>query len=193
MVSQLLFLKKHLLFSNFLIFSFIVLLIPTFCFSGDSFDQLILDRLSTDKKILNLSGANIGPREAKVLAEMELLTSVETLLLQGNKLSKGTGIVGDGIAATETFALYLGKLPMIVRPHWILPSYLLDKDLKCRIRIYLSENGKLLRSNIFETSGNIEYDNKALLAVKKASPFPELAENIKKRGIDGDIVLGFPL
>ena len=72
METQLTFLKKHLLlFSNFLSFNLIVLLIPTFCFSGDSFDQLILDRLSADKKILNLSGANIGTREAKILAEME--------------------------------------------------------------------------------------------------------------------------
>jgi colicin import membrane protein len=118
---------------------------------------------------------------------------LKKLLLQGNKLSQGTGIVGNGVAATDAFSLYLGRLPMIVKPHWILPSYLIDKDLKCRIRIYLGENGKLLRSNIFETSGNKEYDKKALLAVKKAAPFPELADNIKKRGIDGDIVLGFPL
>ena len=87
MEIQLTFLKKHLLlFSNFFCFNLIVLLIPTFCYSGASFDQLVLDRLSADKKILNLSGANIGPREAKILAEMELLTSVETLLLQGLSL-----------------------------------------------------------------------------------------------------------
>ena len=64
----------------------IALLIPAFCYSGSSFDQLILDRLSADKKTLNLSGTNIGPREARILAEMELLDSVEILLLQGNKI-----------------------------------------------------------------------------------------------------------
>lgn len=119
--------------------------------------------------------------------------SLKKLILQGNKLSKGTSITGSGQGATDAFSIYLGRLPEFVKPHWTLPSYLLDKEHKCRIRIFLSPNGKLIRSEIYESSGNTEYDSRAMAAVKKASPFPQLAEEFKKRGISGDIVLGFPL
>jgi colicin import membrane protein len=118
---------------------------------------------------------------------------LKDLILQGNKLSKGTSITGSGVGASGAFSIYLGRLPMIVKPHWVLPSYLMGKELKCRIRIFVGENGKLLRANIYESSGNEEYDKKALLAVEKAAPFPKLSEQFKARGINGDIVLGFPL
>ena len=118
---------------------------------------------------------------------------LKKLILQGNKISKGTSIVGNGVGASDAFSLYLGRLPTIIKPHWILPSYLIEQNLKCRIRIFLGANGQLIRTKIFETSGNAEYDKKALLAVKKASPFPELAEKFQQRGLNGDIVLGFPL
>ena len=40
---------------------------PVFCYADSSVEQLIQDRLSEDKKTLNLSGANIGTRGAKIL------------------------------------------------------------------------------------------------------------------------------
>jgi colicin import membrane protein len=118
---------------------------------------------------------------------------LQKLILQGNKLSKGSSIFGNGAGSNDSFSLYLGRLPMIIKPHWILPTYLLEKNLKCRIRIFLGSNGQLLKLNIFETSGNTEYDKKALLAVQKAAPFPELADSFQHRAMNGDIVLGFPL
>ena len=64
----------------------VVLLVPEFCFADGGVDQLIRDRLSKDKKTLDLSGARIGPKGAKTLAGMELLSRVENLFLQGNKI-----------------------------------------------------------------------------------------------------------
>ena len=66
--------KHPLKLGHLLYFIFIVLLLPEFCFAGSGFDQLILERLSKDKKTLDLSGAKIGPKEAKILAGMELLS-----------------------------------------------------------------------------------------------------------------------
>ena len=59
---------------------------PNFCYAAGSIEELIRDRLSADKKTLDLSGTNIGTRGAKVLAGMSLFLNVETLLLQGNKI-----------------------------------------------------------------------------------------------------------
>ena len=67
-------------------FTLVILLVPLFCFGDSSVEQLIQNRLSKDKKTLDLSGAKIGPKGAKTLAGMELLSEVETLLLQGNKI-----------------------------------------------------------------------------------------------------------
>lgn len=116
------------------------------------------------------------------------------LVLAGNKLSKGTSVVGSGAGGVSgPFVQYLQQLPDHIRPHWKLPSYLLNKNLQCRIRIFLSESGRLLKAEVFQSSGLDEYDNKALEAVKNSSPFPSLAREFRIKGTNGDIVLGFPL
>ena len=82
--------KRNLFkFSRLLCLSLILSLVPDFCLADDPIKQLIRDRLSEDKKTLDLSGANIGTQGAKKLAEMELFSNVETLLLQGNKIKYG--------------------------------------------------------------------------------------------------------
>lgn len=119
---------------------------------------------------------------------------LKDLVIQGNKLAKGSAITGSGNSQDMSrFAQYVSSLPDIVRPHWRLPSYLINKDLRCRIRVYLAKSGKLIRAEIYESSGVSEFDSKALEAVKSASPFPDLGSDIGKYGASGDILLGFPL
>lgn len=119
---------------------------------------------------------------------------LKDLVLAGNKLSKGNSVVGVGAGGVSgPFVQYLQRLPDHIRPHWKLPSYLLNQNLQCRIRVYLGASGKLLKAEVFQSSGVKEYDNKALEAVKKSSPFPSLAREFRIKGTNGDIVLGFPL
>lgn len=118
---------------------------------------------------------------------------LKQLILAGNKLSEGSALTGNSGAAADDFTRYISSLPDFVRPKWKLPSYMMDQGLKCRIRVFLNPTGRILRAEIYESSGNSEYDSRALEAVKVSSPFPELAESFKSRGINGDIVLGFPL
>jgi len=133
--------------------------------------------------------AGSGKSNTTGLSDNEL----KQLILAGNKLSKGSSITGGTGGSGDAFTQYISSLPDMIRPRWKLPSYLMDQDLKCRIRIFLNPTGRLLRAEIYESSGNPEYDRRALEAVKGSSPFPELAESFKSRGINGDIVLGFPL
>ncbi len=132
-------------------------------------------------------------RKSKVIRSKIDKNEIKKLILMGNKLKKGQNLIGTGTGGKDTFSKYLEQLPLLIKPYWFLPSYLLNQKLKCRIRIFLGSDGSLLRSEIYESSGNTEYDTKALKAVKEASPFPKLMEKIKKRGLNGDILLGFPL
>ena len=70
---------------------------------------------------------------------------VRQIALEGNKISKGTSIVGgESSEPGEEYELYLASIPSMVRPYWKLPSYLLSSDLKARVRIFVSSSGKLL-------------------------------------------------
>lgn len=118
---------------------------------------------------------------------------LKQLLLAGNKISKGTSTTGVTQEQLSAFSAYISRLPDHVRRFWRLPGYLANQDLKCRIRVYLSQNGDLLKAQIYETSGNEEYDRLALQAVRAASPFPEAAIEIREQVLAGNILLGFPL
>lgn len=124
----------------------------------------------------------------------EKVTALKKLILAGNKQSSGVAIYGSSKDSNLTsFGQYISHIPDRVRPYWRLPSFLMNKKLKCRVRIWLNISGEVTRSEIYETSGDDEYDKRALDAVKSASPFQPLKEDFKDRAMDGDIVLGFPI
>lgn len=126
--------------------------------------------------------------------DSKTLSKLQGLINRGNKVSNGQALVGAGDNANLTeLQAYATQVSNLVRPHWKLPSYLVDKELQCRIKIYIDERGKLVRSEVFESSGEAEYDSRALKAVKQASPFPAPESLISVRTVRGDILLGFPL
>ncbi len=131
-------------------------------------------------------------KDAKL--DNEMRSDLKNLVVAGNKLSEGRALVGTGAQKNSgEFEKYLWGLPDHVRPFWLLPSYLTNSALQCRIRIFLSRNGDLIKSIIFETSGNAEYDERAMAAVQKASPYPVPPPEFIPRVLDGEIILGFPL
>lgn len=120
--------------------------------------------------------------------------ALKNLVISGNKLKKGTSIVGNNAGISDgIFSNYLQRLPDIVRVNWKLPSYLMDKGLRCRVQIFLNEDGMVLQSRVIETSGEKEFDARALKAIKLSEPFPKIDDTISSRTVRGDIVLGFPL
>lgn len=120
--------------------------------------------------------------------------SLKKLVLSGNKLSQGSRIYGEGgEVELKGFYAYASTLPEHVRPHWRLPSYLLDKKLNCRVRVWLKETGELTRVVIYESSGDVDYDQRAIEAVKNAAPFPPPQKDYLNRVTGGEMLLGFPL
>jgi outer membrane biosynthesis protein TonB len=119
---------------------------------------------------------------------------LRNLILEGNKVSKGSNVVGDSLNQDNgEFSTYVSTLPNFVRPFWKLPTYLIDRDLKCRIRIFIAANGKILRSEIFESSGIEEFDKKAIAALSMVKSLPIPKSSILPRVAAGEVVLGFPL
>lgn len=121
-------------------------------------------------------------------------SALKNLVLSGNKLSQGSAMYGDGGAGELTaFQAYASRLPDLVRPKWTLPSFLMDKNLKARVRVWLNMSGEVTRVVIHQSSGDTEYDQRAVDAVKAAAPFPALKDEFARRAQNGDILLGFPL
>ena len=115
------------------------------------------------------------------------------LILAGNKLSSGASLTGDtNSKELSELRLYMESLPLFIRPHWILPSYLKEKELQCRIRIFIAKGGRLLKATVVESSGDTQYDNHALGAIRRAQlpvPKDELLEAL----VQGVVVLGFSI
>ena len=156
--------------------------------------QKRLDFLSKLKKIGNKKIKDNGSQIAEKGLHGEKASELKNLVLAGNKLNVGTAMQGEGNEDDmSAYQVYASRLPDLVRPHWRLPSFLLAKKLKARIRVWLAMNGEVTRAEVYQASGDNEYDQRAIDAVKGASPFPRLSEEIAKRGSNGNIILGFPL
>lgn len=153
-----------------------------------------VDFLSKLKKIGSKKVESEGNQKAEKGLYGEKSTDLKNLVLSGNKLNKGVAMYGDGGATNMTaYQTYAVRLTTLVKPHWKLPSYLLEKNLKCRVRVWVALNGEVTRAAIYQSSGDQEYDQRAIEAIQSASPFPVVAEDISKKVQNGDIVLGFPL
>lgn len=119
--------------------------------------------------------------------------NLDSLIIEGNRLSKGSALVGDYTDAQNSeFSAYVQNLPGVIRPFWKLPDFLMNKDLRCRIKIYLSPTGALLKLELQESSGEPEFDARAQAAIKNAS-FPKPSEEVGARLTNSGIILGFPL
>ena len=151
-------------------------------------------KIDVNNLLKNFSEKNVV-KKIKKKKEKEIdQKALQNIILEGNKVSKGSSTTGESIAeANQAFVAYVQSLPDKVRPNWTLPSYLKDSDLRCRVRIFLDANGKIIRTQIFESSGDTEFDAKALEALKKSSPLPRPDQKFLSRAIGGDVTLGFPL
>lgn len=149
-----------------------------------------LDQPKTKPK-KTAKGRGNGNGQGKVISDRQL----NKLILEGNKISKGSSLTGVQVTQNNygAFENYIITLPDHVRPYWKLPSYLMNKNLQCRIQVFINASGDLVRSTLVESSGDSEYDNKAMQAVKDAAPFPRPESSIVSQLIQGEVILGFPL
>lgn len=157
----------------------------------------------TIKKKVNLSNLLANISQNKVVKKKRLkkkqekkvdLRAIKELVLEGNKVSKGSSISGEQLdMSKQVFISYIQGLPDQIRPQWKLPTYLLDKTLQCRVQIFIGTDGKVLKIVLYESSGDGEYDSKAIQAIKLSSPLAKPPSSILSQVTGGQVVLGFPL
>jgi len=139
------------------------------------------------------SSKKVETKPAKKAGQGTKVDGLDSLILEGNQLSKGTALFGDNSdMADSTFVGYVNVMSEKVKEHWKLPSFLRDQSLQCRIRVWVGPRGEVLKTQIFEASGNSDYDSRALNAIKSAQFNPPPAEIVTKLSNRG-IILGFPL
>lgn len=115
-------------------------------------------------------------------------------VLYGNKLAQGNSVTGRNNGEFQgIYAQYVSTIPSKVKPFWKLPSYLMGRDLRCRVRVFIAQNGEVLNATIYESSGVKEFDDKAIESVFLSSPFSTPDQNIIKNLANGEVILGFPL
>ncbi len=152
----------------------------------------ILERYQQKK--LPLKNARTKRKRENVNLDFDA-QDIKKLKLLGNKVQEGTRLHGEATSAEveRELALYSDKLREKIKPFWKLPSFLKEQKLRALIQVHISQNGDLLKSKIFESSGNDDYDQIALNAVKEAAPFMQPPDVVWLKVAGGELLLGFPL
>ena len=112
-----------------------------------------------------------------------------TAPIKGRVLSAGTRLTGLDKLQSDN---YLAQLDAKVKNQWTLPQWLIDKPFKARVLVRIDETGRVIYKVISQSSGNKTYDEYALTAVEKASPFGKVPDKfIDIYRVDG-ITFAFP-
>lgn len=145
----------------------------------------------------NISNKNVAKKKSKTKSKKRNnidARELNKLILEGNKVSQGSSYTGEQLdVSKQLFIRYVQELPDKVRPFWKLPTYLIDKNLQCRVQIFIGSDGRVLKMSLYESSGDKEYDKKAMEAIRAASPLPKPPTAILSKMAKGQVILGFPL
>lgn len=108
---------------------------------------------------------------------------------KGNQITSGNSFTGiAGIASQE----YWDTVKLHLQNHWALPEWLANAKLKASAVVMIDVNGRVRRSEIYQSSGNPAFDEATLAAVEAASPFPVPPDKIKDTITDSWMIFNFP-
>lgn len=163
-------------------------------------DDVVIQEQGKAKKSLSEMLANYSSKKAPIEKKAKRgekrgrTEGLDSLILEGNRLSKGTALVGD-VSDTQDAPLvaYAESMLEKIRANWRLPTFLKDQNLQCRIHVWVATNGQLIKAELRESSGNGEYDNRAMGAIRAAAPFSAPEPSVGDKMASKGIVIGFPL
>jgi colicin import membrane protein len=108
---------------------------------------------------------------------------------KGNVLSPGTELTGVVKLQHEN---YLSQLDRHIKQYWSLPEWLARRNYSAQVRVFIDDQGFMLKSQLVRASGNATYDDTVMETLKKAVPFPLPPEKFKAIVSINGVVLGFP-
>ncbi|MFG1505279.1 TonB family protein [Halobacteriovorax sp. ZH5_bin.2] len=166
-------------------------------------DKAILEKATKQKSLKDMlskfANRNVKTdtktkQNAKPKKIIEDTTDYSNIIAAGNKLSEGSSYTGTGSAQAQgDFDNYVISVMEAVRKHWRLPAYLANLELSCHVQVFINSQGKLLEYKIIKSSGNAEYDSKAVGSIRAVGSFPRPKKEITNRLVAGELVLAFPI
>ncbi|PXF57036.1 MAG: hypothetical protein C4B58_11210 [Deltaproteobacteria bacterium] len=132
------------------------------------------------KRLKNIK-ERVKEKESEALIKNRLSairSSVEAKTKKTATTAAGTG-AGSG-QQNEVLRFYCTEIWAKVRNHWVLPEQLLDKTgLTSIVVVRIAQDGRVLKAEHEHKSGHALFDQSAIRAVQKASPFPPLPRALR--------------
>ena len=70
----------------------------------------------------------------------------------------------------EQINIFSNLIIQTIQSAWIKPNNIQD-GLVCELRIFVNQNGRVLKADLIKSSGNIRFDNSALMAIDRLETF----------------------
>ena len=132
------------------------------------------------KRLKNLE-ERVKEKESEALIKNRLSairSSVEAKAKKSATVAAGMG--AESGQQNEVLRLYCIEIWARVRNHWILPEQLLDKTgLTSIVVVRIAQDGRVVKAEHEHKSGHALFDQSAMRAVQKASPFPPLPRALR--------------
>ena len=109
--------------------------------------------------------------------------------IKGRVISAGSALSGLDRLQNDN---YLLTLDAHIKQYWVLPQWLRNKPYKARVLVKFDGGGRILSSQIVQSSGQSAYDEYCLQAIEQASPFPKFSEKFSEKYSKDGVVFGFP-
>jgi TonB family protein len=138
-----------------------------------------IDRLKLLAKIQDRLTAETHPNQQK------------TLLMKGNKLSKGSSIAEDARESSEES--YFDLLKDRLQENWSLPPWIARQNLSAQVEIRIDAHGNLAQIQFVRPSGSPQFDEAVKKTIQMSQPFPTPPEEVRLSLQKHGILIGFPL
>lgn len=91
------------------------------------------------------------------------------------------------------YVLYQAKIRQKILDAWILPMSFVNQNIpyRCTLEVRINENGKVIRAEFDERSGNEAFDQSAFRAIYKASPLDIPPEKLKREALQDGFLIEF--
>jgi TonB family protein len=165
-------------------------------------DELILH----PKKLAPASpDAKPATREMKLKSAMDRIKALDkirnmeesdkpshrSIIIKGNKVSKGTSLSGDAKESAE--AGYYDQLRAKLQENWELPVWIARQNLSARVQIFIDSRGRIRNFRFMKPSGNPQFDSAIKKTLEDSQPFPVPPEGIAGAVLVDGVLIGFPL
>lgn len=140
-----------------------------------------LKQLSAIDKIKNSAGKTEAAAPKKTVENLPQF--------KGNQVVAGNSFTGmAGLAAQD----YFSDAKAHIQNFWALPEWLANSGLRASVVVMIDAAGRVIRSEINESSGQTAFDDAALSAVASASPFPIPPDAIRDTIVNSWMIFNFP-